>query len=41
MDEGELVESGSHDELLDVEGEYAALWEAQADETRSRAVADD
>ncbi len=31
MDDGEIVESGTHDELLDAAGEYAALWRAQAD----------
>ncbi|MBX0286119.1 ABC transporter ATP-binding protein [Haloarcula salinisoli] len=32
MDEGEIVERGSHDELLSTGGEYADLWAAQADE---------
>ncbi|WP_299262810.1 ABC transporter ATP-binding protein [Halorientalis sp.] len=42
MDEGEIVESGTHDDLLGVEdGAYAELWAAQADEDRSRSVADD
>jgi len=35
MDDGEIVESGSHDELLETEGEYAALWHAQADKNAS------
>ena len=29
MEDGELVESGSHEELLARDGEYAALWRAQ------------
>ncbi len=32
MDDGEIVERGSHDELLSTGGEYADLWAAQADE---------
>ncbi|MEF8863858.1 MAG: ABC transporter ATP-binding protein [Haloarculaceae archaeon] len=31
MDDGRIVEQGSHDELLGMNGEYAALWTAQAD----------
>ena len=31
MDDGEVVESGDHEELLDADGEYAALWGAQVD----------
>jgi ATP-binding cassette subfamily B protein len=41
MDDGEVVESGSHDELLDADGNYASLWAAQADEAGARGVADD
>jgi len=33
LDEGEVVESGTHEELLAVSGEYAALWDAQLDES--------
>ena len=33
MDDGEVVESGDHEELLDADGEYAALWGAQVDST--------
>jgi len=32
MDDGEIVERGSHDDLLASGGEYADLWAAQADE---------
>jgi ATP-binding cassette subfamily B protein len=32
MDDGQVVESGTHDELLAAGGEYAGLWRAQADE---------
>ncbi|MBX0293455.1 ABC transporter ATP-binding protein [Haloarcula nitratireducens] len=32
MDDGEIVERGSHDDLLASEGDYADLWRAQADE---------
>ncbi|MXR52936.1 ATP-binding cassette domain-containing protein [Halovenus sp. WSH3] len=31
MDDGELVESGAHEELIESDGEYAALWQAQVD----------
>jgi len=37
MDDGEIVESGTHEDLLAAAGEYATLWRAQADE---RAAAD-
>lgn len=39
MDDGRIVEQGSHDDLLAADGEYAGLWRAQAD-TRP-ATADD
>ena len=29
MDHGEIAESGTHEELLSMEGQYAALWYAQ------------
>ncbi|PSP96171.1 ABC transporter ATP-binding protein [Halobacteriales archaeon QS_1_68_44] len=31
MEDGRIVESGTHEVLLDADGEYAALWRAQAD----------
>ncbi len=30
FDEGEIVESGSHDELMEKGGLYSELWNAQA-----------
>jgi ATP-binding cassette subfamily B protein len=38
MEDGEIVESGSHTDLLAADGDYASLWSAQADAQR---VADD
>ncbi|GAB3324395.1 ABC transporter ATP-binding protein [Haloplanus salinarum] len=38
LEDGEIVESGSHADLLADEGDYAALWHAQAD---ARTPADD
>ena len=37
MDDGEIIERGSHDDLLATDGTYAALWGAQADETPASA----
>ena len=34
LEEGELVESGTHDELVAAGGVYADLWNSQADESR-------
>ena len=31
MDNGEIVERGSHDELVARNGKYAELWSAQAE----------
>ena len=31
MEDGRIVESGTHEALLEADGEYAALWRAQAD----------
>jgi ATP-binding cassette subfamily B protein len=35
MEDGEIVESGTHGELLDTGGQYAALWRAQDTSDRS------
>ena len=32
LDDGEIIESGSHDRLVAQSGEYAALWDAQVDD---------
>ncbi|MDS0293898.1 ABC transporter ATP-binding protein [Halogeometricum luteum] len=32
LDDGDVVEQGSHDELVDADGAYAALWRAQTGE---------
>ena len=32
MDDGEIAEAGTHEDLLAVSGEYADLWDTQADE---------
>jgi ATP-binding cassette subfamily B protein len=39
LEEGEVVESGTHADLLGADGDYAALWRAQSDGTAT--VADD
>jgi ATP-binding cassette subfamily B protein len=41
LDDGEIVESGTHEELQRRGGNYAALWQAQADADRSASVGDD
>jgi len=38
MDDGEVVESGTHEELVETSGEYASLWEAQVDSTAGAPV---
>ena len=35
MDDGEIAETGTHEELLAASGEYAGLWRAQADAAAS------
>lgn len=35
LDNGEIVESGSHTQLMGLEGKYAHLWEAQTSEDQS------
>jgi ATP-binding cassette subfamily B protein len=40
MDDGAVTESGTHEDLLDRGGEYAALWRAQADEETPKAADD-
>ena len=35
LDDGKIVESGSHERLLAKSGEYAALWDAQVDDARA------
>jgi len=33
MEDGRIIETGGHDELLAADGQYAALWESQSDAT--------
>ncbi|MCU4741581.1 ABC transporter ATP-binding protein [Natronoglomus mannanivorans] len=40
MDEGEIIETGTHDDLVDTEGTYADLWASQSDMTTTGSVAD-
>lgn len=39
MDEGEVIETGTHDELVAVDGEYAGLWASQTDATDDHKLA--
>ena len=39
MENGQVAESGSHEELLRKEGDYAKLWEMQAGSGTAGAVA--
>jgi ATP-binding cassette subfamily B protein len=41
VDDGEIVESGTHDDLLDDGEEYATLWQAQSETDYSLAVSED
>jgi ATP-binding cassette subfamily B protein len=41
MEDGRIAEQGTHDDLLAVEGEYASLWNAQAENDQAPGVADD
>ncbi|WP_136715702.1 ABC transporter ATP-binding protein [Halorientalis salina] len=41
LDDGEIIETGTHDQLVESDGEYAGLWDAQADRDGSAAVGDD
>ena len=41
MDDGEVIETGTHDELLEQGTEYASLWESQADASTATPTADD
>ena len=35
LDDGEIIESGTHDRLVAKSGEYAALWDAQIDDAET------
>jgi ATP-binding cassette subfamily B protein len=41
VDDGEIVESGTHEDLLDDGEEYATLWQAQSETDYSLAVSED
>lgn len=38
MDSGKVVEQGTHDELLNKQGKYAALWQQQQDQANKYAA---
>ena len=39
LDEGRVAERGTHDELLELGGLYAELWQRQADEQLAEEIA--
>jgi ATP-binding cassette subfamily B protein len=41
LDDGQVAESGTHDDLLAADGEYASLWRAQADGRPAREPAEE
>ncbi|MGM0590290.1 MAG: ABC transporter ATP-binding protein [Halobacteriota archaeon] len=41
MEDGQIAESGTHEDLLGSGGDYVRLWEAQVDQRPSRPVAED
>ncbi|ELY92727.1 xenobiotic-transporting ATPase [Natrialba hulunbeirensis JCM 10989] len=41
MSDGQVVERGTHDDLLEADGRYAALWKAQAGHLESMPVAEE
>jgi hypothetical protein len=38
IDEGRVVEQGTHDELIDAGGAYGALWQIGAEVERTRTI---
>ncbi|MFB6139213.1 MAG: ABC transporter ATP-binding protein [Halosimplex sp.] len=39
MEDGEVIETGTHDDLVDRDGAYAGLWASQTDESGARGLA--
>jgi len=39
MEDGEVIETGTHDQLVDDDGAYAGLWASQTDDSRPAGVA--